>query len=86
MIYGFPGNTQEYILSDAVAYIAERSDPAKIAIRTGRLDIISAAQESDPALRIHYAANTPRSPTHGRNGRARRWASAAGHRSLETRL
>ena len=48
MIYGFPGNTQEYILSDAVAYIAERSDPAKIAIRTGRLDIISKAQESDP--------------------------------------
>ena len=56
MIYGFPGNTQEYILSDAVAYIAERSDPAKIAVRTGRLDIISAAQQSDPALRIHYAA------------------------------
>lgn len=56
MIYGFPGNTQEYILSDAVSYIAERADPAKIAIRTGRLDIITAAQESDPALRIHYAA------------------------------
>ena len=56
MIYGFPGNTQEYILSDAVAYIAERSDPAKIAVRTGRLDIITKAQESDPALRIHYAA------------------------------
>ena len=56
MIYGFPGNTQEYILSDAVAYIAERSDPAKIAIRTGRLGIISKAQESDPALRIFYAA------------------------------
>ena len=56
MIYGFPGNTQEYILSDAVAYIAERSDPAKIAVRTGRLGIISAAQESDPALRIFYAA------------------------------
>ena len=56
MIYGFPGNTQEYILSDAVAYIAERSDPAKIAVRTGRLGIISKAQESDPALRIFYAA------------------------------
>lgn len=56
MIYGFPGNTQEYILSEAVAYISERSDPAKIAIRTGRLDIITKAQESDPALRIHYAA------------------------------
>lgn len=56
MIYGFPGNTQEYILSDAVRYIAERSDPAKIAIRTGRLELIGAAQASDPALRIHYAA------------------------------
>lgn len=56
MIYGFPGNTQEYILSDAVAYIAERSDPAKIAIRTGRLDLIAQAQASDPALRIFYAA------------------------------
>lgn len=56
MIYGFPGNTQEYILSDAVAYIAERSDPAKIAIRTGRLEIISEAQAEDPELRIHYAA------------------------------
>ncbi len=56
MIYGFPGNTQQYILSDVVKYIAEVSDPMKIAIRTGRLDIISEAQESDPALRIHYAA------------------------------
>ena len=56
MIYGFPGNTQEYILSDAVRYIAERSDPAKIAICTGRLDLIREAQQSDPELRIHYAA------------------------------
>ena len=56
MIYGFPGNTQEYILSDAVDYVANRADPDKIAIRTGRLDLIAAAQASDPALRIHYAA------------------------------
>ena len=56
MIYGFPGNTQQYILSDVVKYIAETSDPMKIAIRTERLGIISEAQASDPALRIHYAA------------------------------
>ena len=56
MIYGFPGSTQQYILSDAVKYIAELSDPMKIAIRTQRLDIIARAQASDPALRIHYAA------------------------------
>ncbi|MDE5814963.1 MAG: S46 family peptidase, partial [Alistipes sp.] len=56
MIYGFPGNTQEYILSDAVDYVSEQADPDKIAVRTGRLDLISAAQATDPALRIHYAA------------------------------
>ena len=32
MIYGFPGNTQQYILSDVVKYIAETSDPMKIAM------------------------------------------------------
>ena len=56
MIYGFPGNTQEYILSDEVEYIAHRSNPAKIDIRTGRLEIIAKGQALDPALRIHYAA------------------------------
>ena len=43
---------QTCALPISVAYIAERSDPAKIAIRTGRLELIGAAQESDPALRI----------------------------------
>ena len=56
MIYGFPGNTQEYVISDAVDYIANVSDPMKIALRTKRLDIISAAQARDPKLRIQYAA------------------------------
>ena len=61
MIYGFPGNTQEYILSDAVAYIAERSDPAKIAIRDGRLAIIAAAQ----ALKDAGAVSVSVACTHG---------------------
>jgi len=56
MIYGFPGNTQQYIISDVVQYIRDLSDPMKIAIRTRRLDSIAAAQESDPALRIFYAS------------------------------
>ncbi len=56
MIYGFPGNTQEYVISDAVDYISNVSDPMKIALRTKRLDIISKAQESDPKIRIQYAA------------------------------
>ena len=55
MIYGFPGNTQEYVISDAVEYV-ERADRMKIDLRTMRLDIISAAQEADPEVRIQYAA------------------------------
>ncbi|MDE6779593.1 MAG: S46 family peptidase [Alistipes sp.] len=56
MIYGFPGNTQQFVTADAVNYVQNISDPAKIDIRTKRLAIIKAAQQSDPALRIHYAA------------------------------
>ena len=56
MIYGFPGNTQEYITADAVDYVANESNPMKIALRTMRLDIISEAQSKDVATRIAYAA------------------------------
>ncbi len=56
MIYGFPGNTQEYVTSDAVKYVAEISNPMKIALRTMRLEIISAAQSKNAAVRIAYAA------------------------------
>ena len=56
MIYGFPGNTQEYITSDAVKYIAELSDPTKIDLRTKRLDIIGDAQSKSAKTRIQYAA------------------------------
>ncbi|MBQ5710198.1 MAG: S46 family peptidase, partial [Alistipes sp.] len=48
--------TQEYITSDAVKYIAELSDPTKIALRTQRLDIIGAAQAQSVETRIKYAA------------------------------
>ena len=56
MIYGFPGNTQEYVTADAVEYVAKESNPMKIALRTIRLDIISEAQGKDVATRIAYAA------------------------------
>ncbi|MEG1622912.1 MAG: S46 family peptidase [Alistipes sp.] len=57
MIYGFPGNTQKYILSSAVDYLANRADPAKIRIRTERIQVLTAAQAADPAIRIFYAAH-----------------------------
>lgn len=56
MIYGFPGNTQEYITSSAVAYTVFESNPMKIDLRTTRLNIISEAQSKNVATRIAYAA------------------------------
>ena len=55
-IYGFPGTTKEYITSDEVSYIAEVSDPAKIAIRTARLEIMNKYQAQSQKVRIQYSA------------------------------
>ncbi len=55
-VYGFPGTTREYVTSDFVDYTLNHSNPAKIHLRTLRLDIISAAQEADVATRIMYAS------------------------------
>lgn len=55
-VYGFPGTTREYVTSDFVDYTLNHSNPAKIHLRTLRLDIISAAQEKDAATRIMYAS------------------------------
>ncbi len=56
LVYGFPGRTQEYILSDAVDYIANVSNPHKIALRTMRLDNQKAEMEKSPEVRIKYAS------------------------------
>lgn len=55
-IYGFPGRTSEYLVSDAVKYIAEKGNPAKVKMRTMRLDVMNSHQSMDRAVRIKYAA------------------------------
>lgn len=55
-IYGFPGTTREYITSDAVRYISEVSDPAKIDLRTQRLDIQKKHMSQSQDVRIRYSA------------------------------
>lgn len=55
-VYGFPGSTQEYIMSEGVRYVSEISDPHKIALRTKRLDIQKKYMENDQAVRIQYAS------------------------------
>jgi len=55
-VYGCPGSTQEYVHSEAVRYIAEVSDPEKIAIRTTRLGIMKKYMDRSQAVRIQYSA------------------------------
>lgn len=55
-VYGFPGSTREYITSDAVKYIALRSNPAKIALRTLILDAQKRHMSQSQAVRIMYSS------------------------------
>lgn len=60
MVYGNPGRTVQYVVSDQVDYTLNHSNPAKIRLRTKRLEIMNAEQAKDPAVRIAYAAKNAR--------------------------
>lgn len=55
-VYGFPGRTYQYLHSEAVRFIQDKSDPHKVNLRTIRLNIMNEAMAQDPAVRIQYAA------------------------------
>ena len=55
-VYGCPGSTQEYVMSEQVKYVAEVSDPQKIALRTQRLDIQKKYMDQSQAVRIQYSS------------------------------
>ena len=55
MVFGYPGTTQRYIPSQAVNLMMNQSDPAKVAIRTIKLDIWAAQMKTNARIRIQYA-------------------------------
>ena len=55
-VYGCPGSTKEYVVSDDVKYVAEVSDPQKIDLRTKRLDIMKKYMDQSQAVRIQYSS------------------------------
>ena len=55
MVYGYPGRTQQYVLSQAVDYLANRSNPQKIRLRALRLEVMKREQAKDQAVRIQYS-------------------------------
>jgi len=55
-VFGYPARTSEYLPSFAVNLITEVTNPPKIKLRETRLDIFSKYANSDPKVRIQYAA------------------------------
>ena len=55
-VYGCPGSTKEYAMSEDVRYISEISDPQKIALRTLRLDNMKKYMDMSQAVRIQYSS------------------------------
>ncbi len=60
MVFGFPGVTEQYLTSDAVAYVLEQANPARKAMREASLGVIDRAMGSSDELRIKYAAKQSR--------------------------
>lgn len=55
-VYGFPGRTSQYLHSEAVRFIQDKSDPHKVNLRTIRLNIMNDAMAKNSEVRIQYAA------------------------------
>lgn len=60
MVYGFPGLTEQYMMSTGVEYVTEVVNPIRIDMRENSLRVIDAAMASSDALRIQYAARQSR--------------------------
>jgi hypothetical protein len=60
MVYGFPGQTQQYLHSAAVNFIVKEMNPRAIAMRDKSLELINASMASSDAIRIAYAAKQAR--------------------------
>ncbi len=56
MVFGYPGSTTEYVPAAGIESSVNSTIPVMIDLRTKRLDVIMAAMETSPKIRIQYAA------------------------------
>jgi hypothetical protein len=55
-VFGYPGQTQEYLYSDAVSMTVASENPVAIRLRETRLGIMDHYMSQDPKVRIQYSA------------------------------
>lgn len=56
MVYGYPGTTTEYLTSDAVRFIMEKRNPAKIKLRDKKLSIMREEMQKSDKVRIQLSS------------------------------
>ena len=56
MVFGYPGTTSEYVPSYHIDMVKNVINPKMIGIRTIKIEIMEAAMNSDPLIRIQYSA------------------------------
>jgi len=56
MVLGYPGTTSEYVPSYHIDMVKNYINPKMIGIRTKKIEIMEAAMNSDPLIRIQYSA------------------------------
>jgi hypothetical protein len=56
MVFGYPGTTSEYVPSYHIDMVKNFLNPKMISIRTMKIDIMEAAMNTDPLIRIQYSA------------------------------
>lgn len=60
LVFGYPGQTKEYLPAVAVAQILNELDPAKIEVRDKALKVADGFMRKDNAIKIQYAAKYAR--------------------------
>jgi hypothetical protein len=60
MVYGFPGTTEQHLVSAQIKYIIEKERPARIMMREKSLSVIDAGMRSSDQIRIQYASKQAR--------------------------
>ncbi|MDC1403671.1 S46 family peptidase [Crocinitomicaceae bacterium] len=60
MVYGFPGTTEQHLVSSQIKYIMDKERPARIGMREKSLSVIDAGMRSSDQIRIQYSAKQAR--------------------------
>lgn len=56
MVYGFPGTTEQHVVSNYLDFIMTKERPARISMRDKSLSVIDAGMRSSDEIRIKYSA------------------------------